>query len=355
MGPHPVQALFRSCISGSLRRTAARRDHARRTSLVVAPEWDVRSQTREIGPSASHHLNKADMHYFARAFFVPGRETAVLVFIDESGHPRPNDPTKRPTILAACIEENKLGQLSRTTYALQRSLLSQMRLNRKEREGKASELMTRRALTKNAAKREFAEAFFDRLRDFPLTVFAVVAERPAKQPYEGADVLQAHHRFLLERINLFMERDHPDDLALLIYDNLDPGNAAKFAASLDTFMSRGGGKNFRYVVPSALFADSEFAPGIQVADRFAYVVRLNEEEELYQQQVISDPYLSTIKRYAAIVRSKTRNYELPDVEPGFLSYGISTIGADKFIYEAPVARSVRAVDGPVGGVETPDS
>lgn len=102
----------------------------------------------------------------------------MLVFIDESGHPRPNDPTKRPTILAACIEEAKLGQLSRATFALQRSLLSQMRLNRKEREGKASELMNRRALTKNAAKREYAEAFFDRLRDFPLTVFAVVAERP---------------------------------------------------------------------------------------------------------------------------------------------------------------------------------
>lgn len=107
-------------------------------------------------------------------------------------------------------------------------------------------------------------------------------------------------------------------------------------------MTRGGGKNFPYVVPSALFSDSEFTPGIQVADRFAYVVRLNEEEGLYQQNVISDPYFSTIKRYASIVRSKTRNYELPDVHAGFLCYGISTIGADKFIYERPPGRDAEA-------------
>lgn len=93
-----------------------------------------------------------------------------------------------------------------------------------------------------------------------------------------------------------MEREHPDDLALLIYDSLDPGNAGKFAASLDTYMERGGGRNLKRVVPSALFCDSEFTPGIQVADRFAYVVRINEEKELYKQQVIGDPYLSTIKR-----------------------------------------------------------
>ncbi len=53
----------------------------------------------------------------------------MLVFIDESGHPRPSDPTECPTILAACIQEEKLGSLSRATFALQRSLLSQMALN----------------------------------------------------------------------------------------------------------------------------------------------------------------------------------------------------------------------------------
>ena len=259
----------------------------------------------------------------------------MLVFIDESGHPRPSDATTRPTILAVCIEEAVLGQLSRAMFALQRSLLSQMKLNKKEREGKASELLNRRALTKNAAKREFAEAFFDRLRDFPLTVFAVVAERPEKEPYEGPDNLQAHHRFLLDRIELFMEREHPNDLALLVYDDLDPGNATKFAQSLDGFMERGPGKGMKHIVPSALFANSEFAPGIQIADRFAYVVRINEEELLYQSPVHADPYFSTIKRFASIVRQKTKNYELPEVEPGFMSYGISTISADKFQYGAP--------------------
>jgi hypothetical protein len=86
-------------------------------------------------------------------------------------------------------------------------------------------------------------------------------------------------------------------------------------------------------------------PGIQVADQFAYVVRINEDKALYQQQVVSDPYLSTIKRYAALVRSKTKNYELADVEDGFQSYGITTISADKFPYEAPSRRFQRSSDG----------
>jgi hypothetical protein len=150
-----------------------------------------------------------------------------------------------------------------------------------------------------------------------------------------------------------MERDHPDDLALLVYDNLDPGSAAKFAASLDSYFERGVGKGLKYIVPSALFVDSEFAPGIQVADRFAYVVRMNEEKKLFQQQVISDPYLSTIKRYATLVRSKTKNYELADVHDGFQCFGISTVGADKLSYEGPskrVQRTSATGDRPVSVV-----
>lgn len=132
-----------------------------------------------------------------------------------------------------------------------------------------------------------------------------------------------------------MEREHPDDLALLVYDNLDPGSAANFAASLDNFFERGGGKSLTHIVPSALFSDSEFTPGIQVADRSAYAVRINEEKVLFQQAVVSDPYLSTMKRYAALIRNKTRNYELPEKEAGFTSYGISTISAEKLNYDGP--------------------
>ncbi len=97
-----------------------------------------------------------------------------------------------------------LGQLARIIFSLKRSLLSQMPLNKKEREGKGAELLNRYALTRNAAKREFAEAFFDRLRDYPLTVFAVVAERPEQAPYEGTRGRTASKRirYLLDRIEL---------------------------------------------------------------------------------------------------------------------------------------------------------
>ena len=94
-------------------------------------------------------------------------------------------------------------------------------------------------------------------------------------------------------------------------------------------------------MPSVLFSDSEFAAGLQVADRFAYVLRLNEQEELYRKSTLSDPYFSTIKRYAGMVWSKNQDYDLPDVAEGFICCGISTITAEKFDYGPPSEWSSR--------------
>ena len=87
----------------------------------------------------------------------------------------------------------------------------------------------------------------------------------------------------------------------------------------------------QHVVPSPLFVDSSLTPGIQIADSFAYVTRLNYEHNLHAG-ASSDPYLSAIRRYAAIVREKTINYERED---GLSWYGISTMAASKFVYERP--------------------
>ena len=84
------------------------------------------------------------------------RFARVLVFIDESGHPRPKDPTLKPVLLAACIKESDAGHLFRSLFALQRTTLEGIVLNREEEEGKAKEFMNRYAITKHVAKRAYA-------------------------------------------------------------------------------------------------------------------------------------------------------------------------------------------------------
>jgi hypothetical protein len=89
----------------------------------------------------------------------------------------------------------------------------------------------------------------------------------------------------------------------------------------------------QHVVPSPLFVDSSITPGIQIADIFAYVLRLDFENALGQTSIVADPYLSTIKRFSGIVRNKTINYARDDGEGSW--WGISTMPASRFLYEPP--------------------
>lgn len=274
----------------------------------------------------------------------------MLVFIDESGHPRPRDPATRPVILAACLKESDAGRLMRVIFAMKRSLLGRLPLTPDEKEGKASALLNRYSLTKVAAKREYAESLFEMLRDFELTVFAIVMERPTQPPYEGAGFLQAQYQWLLERIERFMEREHSNEYAIPIFDGQDPASNRIFSDCFTSFMARTeAGRAMKHIVPSPLFVDSSLTPGIQIADVCAYTTRLNHEHTLYQRDV-GDPYLSAIKRYAAIVRRKIINYERED---GLTWYGIATMDPRKFIYtkpepaqeEAPISQAEAAILG----------
>ena len=105
------------------------------------------------------------------------------------------------------------------------------------------------------------------------------------------------------------------------------------------------GRAMQHIVPSPLFVDSALTPGIQIADRFAYVLRLYEENQLQRQGIVGDPYLATIKRYARIVWSRTRNYDRGD---GFIIHGISRISAAKFDYALPAAMAMGSTDDEAG-------
>lgn len=51
----------------------------------------------------------------------------MLVFIDESGHPHPNDSTIRPVVVAACFSEADARRISSRVHAIKRDLLTRER------------------------------------------------------------------------------------------------------------------------------------------------------------------------------------------------------------------------------------
>jgi hypothetical protein len=277
-----------------------------------------------------------------------GKEgNAVLVFIDESGQPRPTDSSTHPVILAVCVKECDMRTLTRVLFALRKNHLGGLTLSKEEEEGKGVAFLNRRSLTQMAAKREYVESLFEFLRDFDLHTFGITMERPEKVPYEGTETLPTQYRWLLERIQRFMENEHPEHWALPIFDTRDPVQNRVLSESFTGYMARSSeGRAMHRIIPSPLFVDSSITPGIQIADLFAYVVRLNEEHGLYQTRAIKDSYLSAIKRYANIVKSKTINYpaEEGEAEEGFIWYGLSTMPASKFEFEPPSKRVSLAED-----------
>lgn len=260
----------------------------------------------------------------------------MLVYIDESGHPRPKDSSTRPVILAVCIKESDTGRLNRALFSLRRNHLSGVTLGKADAESKAVVFLNRGSILGHNAKREYVESLFEFLRDFEMTVFGITMHRPERQPYEGVETLPTQYRWLLERIERFMEHDHPKHWALPVFDTRDPGQNRILSESFTAFMATSPeGRAMQHIVPSALFVDSALTPGIQIADWFAYVIRLNEEHELYRQHALKDPYLSAIKRYVSIVKTKTQDHAKED---GFIHYGLATMDASKFDYEPPAPR-----------------
>ena len=42
----------------------------------------------------------------------------MLVFVDESGHPHPNDSTKNPVLLCVCIHESDVKSITNQIYKI---------------------------------------------------------------------------------------------------------------------------------------------------------------------------------------------------------------------------------------------
>jgi hypothetical protein len=106
-----------------------------------------------------------------------------------------------------------------------------------------------------------------------------------------------------------------------------------------------------------LFSDSSLTPGLQIADLFAYALRVCYEQELYRARDVADLYLSAMKRFGRVVREKTIDYvsEQIDGSPS-KEYGIRTMVADRFIYAlGDVVNDVSPTlsDDEIGGDDPP--
>ena len=244
---------------------------------------------------------------FAILCLNPGA-VALLVFIDESGTPHPNDGCSRPLILAVCISESDVRYVTGRIYSLKRQILGN-----EDAEIKANKLLNRSTFRRIPDKREFVEAFFDILRDMPITMFAMIMERPLVVP-PLTPILPSQFRFLLERINLFSESRN--EMATILFDGDGKSQYGGLAVKFSNYLHRSvEGRSYSRITDSPFFVDSKITAGIQIADMAAGVVRLYEENGLFHGALGGDSFLNAIRRYYNVVESKTLDHVSPSGYP----------------------------------------
>lgn len=230
----------------------------------------------------------------------------MLTFIDESGHPPPEDPSTRPVLASVSFAQRDSRYISGRVHAVKRDLLGQ---EKAQKELKANNLLNERTFCRKPELRELVESVFELLRDLPVTVFAIVMEKPTEPLPRSDSRLPRQYRYILRRVDSLLQ-DYPESLSVVLIDG-DGSQYGGLSAKIEQYLHRHGeGRALSKIVDSPYFVDSRYTVGIQLADLVAGAVRQYHEAELDGRSSPS-PYLSAIARYYRIIREKTKDVADP--------------------------------------------
>ena len=227
----------------------------------------------------------------------------MLVFIDESGHPHPNDANPRPVVVAVCINEEDSHLVSGRIHGIKRDLLG---TERERMELKGTDLLNRRTFRRKQDYVAFIEDFFVTISNLPITVFAMIMQAPFGEQVDDGELLPNRFRYLVQRIELLAEERNK--MATIMFDgapNLYGGIGWKF----NGFLYRSDeGRACTHITDAPAFVDSETSAGIQIADMIASVIRQYEQAELYRSPPPQgDLYLYAIRRWYSMIERMTRD------------------------------------------------
>ena len=233
----------------------------------------------------------------------------MLAFIDERGHPHANDSSTRPVVVAVCFNEIDSRFISGRIHAMKRDILG-----KESAELKGRTLINRPTFRRQPQAVAFAEEFFDALRNFPVTIFAMIMEAPFLKSEQDPRYLENRFRFLLQRIEALAEEQR--SFANIHFDgqpNLYGGLSGRFSSYL--FRSSEG-QSSDLITDTPAFVDSASSVGIQIADMCAYVVRIYQENRLFAElPPAGDQYLYAIRRWYGAIQNRTREFQSPTGEP----------------------------------------
>ena len=165
--------------------------------------------------------------------------------------------------------------------------------------------LNRRTFRRIPEKREFVDAFFELCGDLPITVFSVVMRRPTDDVPDLPLWLPNQFRHLLQRAHYLAVAS--GDYATVLFDG-DGSNYGGLPRRFDSYLFRSAeGRSLTAIADAPYYVDSRITVGIQVADMFAGVVRLYEEQELDRRGAPGDIFLSALRRYHRVIADLSKD------------------------------------------------
>jgi len=232
----------------------------------------------------------------------------MLVFIDESGIPHPNDSALKPSVAAVCLLEPHYRRIDKHLFSLKQRFLGNPR-----KEIKAKKLLKPYVYANLPDERELIESVFDLIRETDdLAIYASITEKPSKDPEWSEDHLPILYRRLLQRIQYHLEEFcEPDEMAIIIYDGDGKGGIkGGLSFAINAFLIRSSdGNSMQRIITTPFFVNSEITPGIQLADIVVGCIRLYEERETNKKMNEFPVFSSAISRYYNIIKSKSNDFD----------------------------------------------
>lgn len=252
----------------------------------------------------------------------------MLVFIDESGYPRPNDSTRNPILLAVCIHESDVKPITNQIYKLKDAIYG------KQDEIKSTKLIRDATITKNRTNNKlYVESLVNLLENYDITVFAIIMDRPNEEIIVPENHLPKQYYLLMKKIEFFCARHHYGK-AMLIYDEVHEEADRKIASALTGFLFKSQlGKSFHHILEMPLFVSSSVTVSIQLADIFAGILR-----HYYENQLDNVEPTTGFQRWLVELFDKLYSHTENNKQLGtcFIEYGFQKIGKN---YSYPVSSS----------------
>ncbi len=223
----------------------------------------------------------------------------MLIFFDESFRTSEKDPAI--TLGGLCgigIQESQLAAVSRDVYELKYKHFGADFARDSEIKGKEllkNWVFRQQAMGRQSRNLDFASELVDYIVAKRLPVFGCICFEKAMQKFQVNDVtaLDKTFKYLFERIDTYMKRRYPKDMACLVFDDRDYGINNKNSTAITNFLQRSPpGLAMDSIVRTPFFAISQAQNiGLQLAD---FVTTVISAKHSHNENV--DPYCDRLKR-----------------------------------------------------------